>query len=49
MIGDYVALAVADRTIFNTHLEAQEMPGVHAGLTREEISVPLIVIEKKNV
>ena len=49
MIGDYVALAVADRTIFNTHLEAQEMPGVHAGLTREEISIPLIVIEKKSV
>ncbi len=45
MIGDYVALAVSDRSIFNTHLEAQEMPGVHAGLTREEITIPLIVIE----
>ena len=48
MIGDYVALAVSDRSIFNTHIEAQEMPGGHAGLTKEEISVPLIVIEKKN-
>ena len=47
MIGDYVALAVSDRSIFNTHIEAQEMPGVHAGLTREEITIPLIVIEKK--
>ena len=47
MIGDYVALAVSDRSIFNTHIEAQEMPGGHAGLTKEEISVPLIVIEKK--
>ncbi len=47
MIGDYVALAVSDRSVFNTHLEAQEMPGGHAGLTREEISVPLIVIEKQ--
>ncbi len=45
MIGDYVALAVSDRSIFNTHLEAQEMPGGHAGLTREEISIPLIVVE----
>ena len=45
MIGDYVALAVSDRSIFNTHLEAQEMPGGHAGLTREEISIPLIVIQ----
>ena len=45
MIGDYVALAVSDRSIFNTHLEAQEMPGGHAGLTKEEIKIPLIVIE----
>ncbi len=49
MIGDYVALAVSDRSIFNTHIEAQEMPGGHAGLTREEISIPLIVIEKKRI
>ena len=47
MIGDYVALAVSDRSIFNTHLEAQEMPGGHAGLTEEEISIPLIVIDTK--
>ena len=46
MIGDYVALAVSNESIFNTHMEAQEMPGVHAGLTREEIEIPLIVIEK---
>ena len=46
MIGDYVALAVSDRSVFNTHIEAQEMPGGHAGLTKEEISIPLIVIEK---
>jgi len=45
MIGDYVALAVSDRSIFNTHLEAQETPGGHAGLTREEITIPLIIIE----
>ena len=45
MIGDYIALAVSDRSIFNTHLEAQEMPGGHAGLSKEEISIPLIVIE----
>ncbi len=45
MIGDYMALAVSARSVFNTHIEAQEMPGGHAGLTREEISVPLIVVE----
>ena len=43
MIGDYVALAVSDRSIFNTHIEAQEMPGGHAGLTEEEITIPLII------
>ena len=47
MVGDYVALAVSDRSIFNTHIEAQEMPGGHAGLTQEEIAIPLIVIEKR--
>ncbi len=47
MVGDYVAIAVSDRSIFNTHLEAQEMPGAHAGLTGEEISIPLIVTETK--
>ena len=47
MIGDYVALAVSDRSIFNTHIEAQEILGAHAGLTREEMEIPLIVIEKK--
>ena len=47
MIGDYVALAVSDTSVFNTHIEAQEMPGGHAGLTREEIAVPLIVVKKK--
>ena len=47
MIGDYVALAVSDKSIFNTHIEAQEMPGGHAGLTKEEIAIPLIVIETR--
>ena len=47
MIGDYVALAVSDTSLFNTHIEAQMMPGGHAGLTREEITVPLIVVEQK--
>ena len=47
MIGDYVAVAVSDTSIFNTHIEAQETPGGHAGATGEEISVPLIVIDTK--
>ena len=46
MIGDYVALAVSDVSIFNTHFEAQVMPGGHAGLTAEECAIPLIVVER---
>ncbi len=46
MIGDYVALAVSDTSVFNTHYEAQVMPGGHAGMTAEESRIPLIIIEK---
>ena len=46
MIGDYVALSVAASSLFNTHYEAQVMPGGHAGLTAEEARIPLIVVEK---
>ncbi len=45
MIGDYVAAAVSDTSIFNTHYEAQSMPGGHAGMTPEEFRIPLIVID----
>ena len=47
MLGDFVAFSVTEKALFNTHIEAQEMPGGHAGLTREEIEIPLIVIEKE--
>ena len=46
MIGDHVALAVSDCSLFNTHYEAQVMPGGHAGLTAEETRIPLIVVEQ---
>ncbi len=46
MIGDYVALSVYDVSLFNTHIEAQEMPGGHAGLTSAEVTIPLIVINR---
>ncbi|MBR3469532.1 MAG: alkaline phosphatase family protein [Lachnospiraceae bacterium] len=45
MLGDYVVFSVSEKALFNTHIEAQEMPGGHAGLTREEIKIPLIVLE----
>lgn len=46
MIGDYVAVSVSAASVFNTHYEAQMMPGGHAGLTAEETLIPLIVVEK---
>ncbi len=45
MLGDYLAIAVGDLTIFNTKEEAEKFISVHAGLTEDEMLVPLIVIE----
>lgn len=47
MLGDYLAVATGDTTIFNTKKEAEEFIGVHAGLTVDEMMIPLIVIDKK--
>ncbi len=45
MIGDFVALSVSNKSIFNTHYSAQIHKGNHAGLLPEEIKIPLIAIE----
>ncbi len=46
-LGDYLAIAVSDVSIFNTREEADQFIGVHAGLTATEMMVPLIVVECK--
>lgn len=46
-LGDFLAIAVSDTSLFNTHVEAKLMPGGHAGLTKEELEIPLIAIEQK--
>ena len=46
MLGDYLAISVSDATIFLTHTEAGLMPGGHAGLTKEEMDIPLLAIIK---
>ena len=46
MLGDYLAISVSDATIFLTHKEAGLMPGGHAGLTKEEMDIPLLAIIK---
>ena len=45
MLGDYLAISIDDESLFVTHLEASMMPGAHAGLTKEELEIPLIAIE----
>ena len=46
MLGDYLAIAVDDLSIYNTREEAGHFIGVHAGLTEDEMTIPLIVIKK---
>ena len=43
-IGDYLAISIADESIFATHKEASLMPGGHAGLTKVELEIPLIAV-----
>ena len=47
MIGDFVGIMTTSKTIFNTTKDALYFKGAHAGLSKEEIEIPLIVIEKK--
>ena len=44
MLGDYMAIAVDDLSIFNTKEEEKIFKGSHAGLTEDEMIIPLIVI-----
>ena len=47
-IRDYLAVAVSDLSIYNTEKEAEHFIGVHAGISPEEMTIPLILIERKN-
>lgn len=47
MLGDCLAVATSDLSIFNTQDEKEKFIGVHAGLTKEEVEIPLIVVERK--
>ena len=43
-VGDFLAVATTEKTLF-TAREEYEIVGVHAGLTKEEMTVPFIAIE----
>ncbi|MFA0815710.1 MAG: alkaline phosphatase family protein [Anaerofustis sp.] len=46
LVGDYVAVAISDVSLFNTYENAAMFVGVHAGLTDAEMNVPLIAVER---
>lgn len=47
-VGDYMAVAVSDIALWYKDIngDGKHSKGAHAGLTKEELTVPLIVIEK---
>lgn len=48
MLGDYLAIAIDDLSIYSTKEEADFFIGVHAGLTEDEMTIPLIIVEKRS-
>ena len=44
-LGDYLAIAISDKCIDDVYAETQ-LKGLHAGLTEDEVLIPLIVVEK---
>ena len=45
MLGDYLALGITRKALFNTKEEKDRFRGHHTGLLAEEMTVPLIAIE----
>ena len=45
MLGDFLAVAIDDLSIFNTREEKEFFIAMHAGLTEDEMIIPLIAIE----
>lgn len=43
MLGDFLAVATGDISLFNTWEEAQIVVGAHAGMTAAEMTIPLIL------
>ncbi len=43
MIGDFIGAAVSDLAVFNTRQKMERFKSCHAGLTRDEMEIPLII------
>ena len=48
VLGDYIAFAISDVAL-EWENENKKITARHAGLTKEEMTVPLIIIDTKNV
>jgi hypothetical protein len=46
MLGEYLAVGITDKAIFNKTEDKERFFSTHAGLTSNEMDVPLIVVEK---
>lgn len=47
MLGDYLAVAVGEVSIYNTREEKEKFIGAHAGITEDEMEIPLIAVRRK--
>ena len=47
MLGDYLAVAIDDLSIYSAKEHVEKFVGVHAGLTENEMIIPLIIMEKE--
>lgn len=45
-LGDYISLAISDKAIIDV-ADPNPLKGLHAGITEDEVLIPLIVIDKK--
>lgn len=47
MLGDYLAVAVGNTTLFNMSKDKEKFIGVHAGLLKDEMRIPLVAVKRK--
>lgn len=52
LIGDYMIIAINDKSLIQhapNEVPFENLKGIHAGLTADEMLVPLILVEKNNI
>ncbi len=47
LLGNYLTIATDNLSIFRSKEKAERFIGVHAGMTEDEMIIPLIVVEKE--